>query len=109
MATLLTVQTDMAAPTFASCDNSGNSFDNSSGQVYFWVENGTGGSITVTVAEKRTCNFGHTAQDFVAIILDGATTAYGPFDLLRFNDSSRRVNVTYSNGPSSLKVAAVEG
>ena len=80
MATTLTVQTDMASPSLAAADATGNSWDNSTGQVFFWVANASGSSITVTASEIRTCSFGHTAQDFTATVAAGITAALGPFD-----------------------------
>ena len=106
MATELTLQTDMSSPVLASADASGNTWDNGSGQVYLWVKNSSGSSITVTVQEQRTCNFGHTAQHFTATIADSATSALGPFDIMRFNNSSLKATATYSDA-TSITVAAV--
>lgn len=108
MATQLTVQADMAAPTLVAADASGNTFDNGSGQVFFWVSNASGGSVVVTFAEQRTCNFGHSAQNLTATVTNGSTAALGPFDVLRFNTSSKLVSVTYDSA-TSVTVAAVEG
>ena len=108
MTTTLTVQTDMASPSFTAADSSGNTWDNSTGQVYLWVANASGGSITVTVAEVRTCSFGHAAQNFTASVADNVTTALGPFDIMRFNTSARKATATYSD-EQSITVAAVQG
>ena len=108
MATTLTVQTDMASPTLAAADAAGNNFDNGSGVVYLFVKNASGSSITVTFAEQRTCNFGHTAQNYTATVEDATTSVLGPFDILRFNTSSKSVDVTYSS-VTSITVAAVAG
>ena len=104
----LTVQTNMASPTLTAASASGNSWDNSTGQVFFWVANASGSSITVTATETRTCSFGHAAQDFTATVADGATSALGPFDIMRFNDTNRKVTATCSS-VTSVTVAAVEG
>jgi hypothetical protein len=98
----------MASPSLTAADATGNTFDNSTGQVYFWVTNGSGSSVTVTVAEQRTCSFGHSAQNFTAAVANGATTALGPFDMMRFNDASRLITATYSD-TTSVTVAAVKG
>ena len=108
MAVNLTVQTNMASPTLAAASASGNSWDNSTGQVFFWVANGSASSITVTASEIRSCSFGHTAQDFTATVAAGVTAALGPFDIMRFNDTNRKVTATCSS-VTSVTVAAVEG
>ncbi len=107
MAVNLTVQTNMASPTLTAASASGNSWDNSTGQVFFWVANGSGSSITVTVSEVRTCSFGHTAQDFTASVPSGFRVSLGPFDIMRFNDTNRKVTATCSD-VSSVTVAAVQ-
>ena len=108
MATTLTVQTDMAAPTLAAADATGNNFDNGTGIVYLFVKNASGSAITVTFVEQRTCSFGHTTQNKDETVIDGVTAVLGPFDILRFNTSSKKVNVTYSSA-TSITVAAVAG
>jgi hypothetical protein len=108
MATQLTLQEDMAAPSFAAADAAGNTWDNSTGQVYLWVLNQSGDSLTVTVSEVRTCSFGHTAQDFTASIGGGIKSALGPFDIMRFNSSDRKATATYSPTATGVTVAAVK-
>ena len=108
MATQLTVQTDMSSFTYTAADATGNTFDNSTGDVYLHVVNGDASSMVVTVAEQRTCNFGHATTDATYPVDASATRILGPFDVLRFNNSSRLVSVTYSSA-TSLTVAAVRG
>ena len=108
MATELTVQTDMASPSFTAADASGNTWDNSTGQVYLWVANASGSSVTITIAEVRTCSFSHAAQNFTASVADNVTTALGPFDITRFNNSARKATATYSD-ETSITVAVVQG
>ena len=64
--------------------------------------------MVVTVAEQRTCNFGHPTTNDTYTVDAGASRILGPFDLLRFNNTSRAVSVTYSSA-TSLTVAAVRG
>jgi len=108
MPTALTVQTDMSSFTLVAADATGNTFDNSTGNVYLHVVNGDSSSVVVTVAEQRTCNFGHPTTDDTFTVDAGAYRILGPFDLLRFNNTSRAVSVTYSSA-TSLTVAAVRG
>ena len=108
MPTALTVQTDMSNFTWSVADATGNTFDNSTGNVYLHVTNGHGSSMVVTVAEQRTCNFGHPTTDYTYTVPAASYRILGPFDLLRFNNTSRAVSVTYSSA-TSLTVAAVRG
>ena len=106
----LTLGTDPTAPAFENASAGGDTFDNRTGRVYIWVENGTGGSVTVSFAEGRTCSFGHTAQPQTEAVADSTTVTVGPFSPLRFNDSSREVTITYSPdapGDATLRVSAV--
>jgi hypothetical protein len=111
MATQLTVQTDISDFTYTAADATGNTFDNSTGDVYFFVFNAGATPITATVAEQRTCNFGHATTDAQFTCGFGGfdfITVLGPFDVLRFNNSSRLVTVTYSS-VTNVTVAAVRG
>ena len=107
MATEISVQDDMTSYTLTAASASGNSWDNSTGQVFLWVANFSGGNVTVTVAETRTCSFGHTAQDFTGVVPNNFRLALGPFDIMRFNDSSRKATATFSD-TTSVTIAAVQ-
>ena len=107
MPTALTVQTDISNFTPVAAEATGNTFDNSTGNVYLHlVNNDATSSVVVTVAEQRTCNFGHPTTDYTFTVPAGAYRILGPFDLLRFNNTSRAVSVTYSSA-TNLVVAAV--
>ena len=108
MPTSLTVQTDMSSFTLAAADATGNTFDNSTGEVYLHAVNGDSSSMVVTVAEQRTCNFGHATTNDTYTIDAGATRILGPFVLVRFKDAAGLGSVTYSSA-TSLTVAAVRG
>ena len=111
MPTALTVQTDMSSFTFEVPDQTGNTFDNSTGNVYLHVQNifQTSTSLNMTIYEQRTCNFGHAQTNMAIIVGAGHNKIHGPFDILRFNDSSRIVTVTYTGWSDALRVAAVRG
>lgn len=110
MPTALTVQTDRNDFSYVAADATGNTFDNSAGDVLLYVFYNGGLfiplSVTVTVAEQRTCNFGHPAVDLSQDVALNSLEILGPFDLLRFNNTSRLVSVTYSS-VTNLSVAAV--
>ena len=109
MPTLIATQTDLSSYTMQAFPASGLEFDNGSGRVFLIVSNASGGSVTLTVKEQRTCSFGHPATDQTITVADSVTKQiHGPFDLMRFNDSKKRVTVTIS-AASDVTVAAVEG
>ena len=108
MATELTLQEDMASFSYSSADSSGNTFDNASGQVYLHVKNDHTSPLTVTIHEQRTCSFGHAATNVTESISNGSAKILGPFDLQRFNDTKRKVNLTFPSGVTSLSIAAVK-
>lgn len=107
MATELTLQDDMADFTYSAADATGNTYDNSTGMVYLHVKNEGGTMCIVTVTEQRTCSFGHQATNSANVVMGNTTKIFGPFDLMRFNDSSRKVNISYSQ-VADISVAAVK-
>ena len=106
MPTELTVQTKLSNFTYTAPDVNGNTFDNSTGDVFLAVKSTSTGTHAVTVAEHRTCNFGHSQGYEVNYIYAGETRIFGPFDILRFNNASREVSVTYTT-VVGIQVAAV--
>ena len=111
MPTALTLQTDMSSFAFEIPDQTGNTFDNSTGNVYLHVQNtfSPAGTLTINIQEQRTCNFGHAQTNMQIYVGAGHNKIHGPFDLLRFNNPSRIVTVTYTGWSSSYRVAAVMG
>ena len=101
----------MGSFTFEVPDQTGNTFDNSTGNVYLHVQNifQTSTSLNMTIYEQRTCNFGHAQTNMAIIVGAGHNKIHGPFDILHFNDSSRIVTVTYTGWSDALRVAAVRG
>ena len=107
MATELTLQEDVNNFTYSSADATGNTYDNSAGTAYLHVKNESGTMCIVTVTEQRTCSFGHQANNSTNVVMGNTTKILGPFDLMRFNDSSRKVNISFS-GVTDISVAAVK-
>lgn len=106
MATALTVQVaDPSAAagvtiTLAAADATGNNFPNT-GREVFVVNNGSGGSINVTVDSKTPCNQG-ADHDLVVAVGAGVQKMIGPFDPARYGS---QVDITYS-AVTSVTVAA---
>ena len=98
--TALTVQTLFftgTTPSFAAAAAGGNSFANSSGDVFIEIKN-VGSAINVTVTVASNVVDGLTIADLSATI--PATTGdkmLGPFNIGRFNDGSGNVNIAFSS------------
>lgn len=109
MPDIIATQTDLSSYTMEAFPLSGIAFDNGSGRVFLIVSNNSDGTATLTVKERRTCSFGHAATDETITVAQGsAKEIHGPFDLMRFNDSKKRVTVLIQ-ASSGVTVAAVEG
>lgn len=96
--------------TFVSADVGGDTFSND-GRTFLWVDNASGGDITVTLdavavaVEKQ--GFGSVpVTDTAVVVTAGEERLIGPLGIQRFNTSDSKVAVTYS-GVTSLTVAAV--
>jgi hypothetical protein len=117
---LLTVQRPSqtgATLALAAAAAGGDSFPNT-GVEYFHVLNSHATlSRTVTFDSPNTCNFNlaNNAAHDMAIVVLGITGApanrvvIGPFSVVRFNDGSNRVQVSYSDAAADLTVAVQAG
>jgi hypothetical protein len=73
------------------------------------VENGSGGVLTVTVAEQQPCDHAHHGLiDKEHSVAVGETLFLGPEDVRWAADADRMVHVSYST-VTSVNVAAYEG
>lgn len=100
----LTSQTPVVAGlavTYTAANGSGDTFVNR-GKDFLHVKNGSGSSVTVTVACANPCSFGvtHAAHNLITVVGAGADRLIGPFDKSQYNDSSNLVTVTYSSATS---------
>ena len=104
---------DGAEISFSSAGGSGDVADNSDGKTFIVVKNGSGGSVTVTVAEQIS---GTTVEDPVygtvskasatVAVSAGATAVMGPFKKQAFNNGSNQIEISYS-ATASVTVAAM--
>lgn len=69
------------------------------GNTILLVENGSGGSITVTITTTKTIE-GLAVADQAVTIADGTEKAIGPFPKDLYNNSSGVVTVAYSGTTS---------
>jgi hypothetical protein len=90
----------MAAATLA-----GDSFPNS-GRTYVVFENTSGGPLGVNFDSPAVDNFGFSgnALDVLKSVPAGEKRIFGPFSQGRHNDSNERVQMTYPDGVTGLKV-----
>jgi N-acetylmuramic acid 6-phosphate (MurNAc-6-P) etherase len=107
MATLATQAVSPAGTTIAyAAASAGGDACEASGDLELRVKNGSGGSLTVTVASPVPCNQGST-HNLVVPVAAGAEVAIGPLKPERFaSPTTGLVTITYS-GVTSLTVAAV--
>lgn len=92
----------------ASAAGGGDTFVNN-GKTLFYVNNGSGGSITVTFTAQNTVNVDGQSlslSNIAVAVGAGAAKIFGPFPAGIFNNSSGAVAVTYS-GVTSLTVAPI--
>lgn len=92
-------------PTYAAAAGGGDSFVPSS-DTYLHVKNGSGGSLTVTVAATYTA-IGQAVANVVVAIAAGAEKMLGPFPYEYFAQSDGTAAATYS-GVTSLTVAVLK-
>lgn len=65
------------------------------GQTQLYVINGGGANVTVTVFEKRACNYGHPTVNFIFNCAPG-TTRLGTFRKDRYNRPDGKIEFTVS-------------
>lgn len=68
---------------------------NNDGKTVLWVENGSGGELTVTLTTAATVG-GVAIADPTVTIANGAKKVIGPFATSIYNDSNGQVTVAYS-------------
>lgn len=94
--------------TYASAASGGDEFANTGTEIVH-VKNGSGGSVTVTVATTQEVE-GLAVADVSVAIPAGEDRFIGPFRQKTFNASDDNVDVTYSSETSvTLAVIKVTG
>lgn len=93
------------SPSFSAADVAGDEFVNG-GRTILYVKNGGASQITVTVDSAKPCNYGFD-HDLTVNVPAGDERVIGPFAPDRFNNSSARVAVSYTD-VTSVTVAALE-
>lgn len=105
----LTVQSvDLSGltPTFSACDSAGDTFKNKIGRAVLYFKNGDTADKTVTVTSLKECSQGYI-HNVVVTVPTGGELVVGPFNVVRFNDTSQEVSITYDD-VTSLTVAVLE-
>ncbi len=65
------------------------------GQEFFMITNGGGGSINVTITTPNSVD-GNAIADVVIAVGNGVTMFIGPFPKGTYNDSANKVQIAYS-------------
>lgn len=101
--TLVQVARGGTVYTYESAAADGDAFIND-GKTILAINNGSGTSITVTVATAGQVE-GLAIDDVAIVVAAGALVMAGPFSRTVFNDSTGKVQLTYSD-VTSLGVKA---
>lgn len=108
MATLTVQSISLAGlvHTLQAADVAGDKWDNSSGRVFFLINNADAGPHTVTFDSIDLCDQGFDHNQAV-IVAAGARTMIGPFSPGRFNAAGTNlVSATY-DAVTAVTVAAI--
>ena len=100
--------TDPIEGNEVAADVAGDEFDNTTTDSILHLYNQSGGDLRVQATEQRDCPYGdknvHTSP--IATVPAGRSLEFGAFNHLRYNNTFRRVEVTYLDGVTGLWVAA---
>jgi hypothetical protein len=96
--------------TFTDAAAGGDEFDNAAGTSGLQIFNNSGGELRVAFVEQRKCNF--DGQDVhagrIVTVAAGATMRIPRFQMWRYNNSNKRVEMIYPDGEAGLKLAALD-
>jgi len=98
--------TGLDSETLVAAASGGDTFSNVNEDIYFYVRNGGGGAVAVTINSVTNCNYGFDHNAVVSVPA-GGERMIGIFPKLRFNDSSGIVSITYDL-VTSVTVAPVQ-
>jgi hypothetical protein len=105
---------DGLTASYVAAAGGGDQVVNTDGGTFLHIKNGSGGSITVTVAEQISGttvtdpNLGKlTKANATKAIAAGAEAFFGPFKKQGFNDVNGNIQITYSS-VTSLTIAALK-
>lgn len=104
----LTVQKadlDGLALNYVAADALGDTFTND-GETVLAIKNDGAASITATIESVKPCSYGFD-HDVTVTVGVGEEKICGPFSVARFNDSNKKVSVSYTD-VTSVSVAAMQ-
>ncbi len=98
------------AITFTPASAGGDEFDNAAGTSGLQIKNTTGGDLRVEFVEQRDCSYGeqdvHTSR--IVTVLAGTTLRVPRFQMWRYNNAAKRVEMIYPDGEAGLELAALD-
>ncbi len=96
--------------TFTVASAGGDEFDNAAGVSSLQIKNTSGGPLRVEFVEQRNCSFGEKGIHVTRIVtVAGGTTMRIPrFQIWRYNNANKRVEMIYPDGEASLELAALD-
>lgn len=102
--------TGLVLSTTAGDATDHHSFTNASGDVFIYVNNGSGGSLTVTALTPQTVTSASlTVEDREYTVANGAVKFIGPFPTATFNQSDGKVYFNLSADTSVTLMAIKHG
>ena len=88
-------------------DVNGDEFRNEDGDTKLITFNQSGVPLRLVFTDQRACSYGFIAHaDSTVTIIAGDNVSVGKFNPHRYNNSFRRVQVTYPDGVAGLFVAS---
>lgn len=106
---ILTRLGETDAIVYTEVSAAGDEFDNADGYSEVEIYNRSGQTRRVIFVEQHDCTFGekgsHAAQ--IATVPPGAKLRVRHFTIWRYNNASKRVEMTYPDGTAGLEVAAL--
>ncbi len=94
---------------YSTAAPAGDEFDNSGGVTELEIWNRAGKTLRVEFVEQRDCTFGEKGvhADRIATLAPGVKTRVRHFQIWRYNNAARRVEMIYPDGATGLALAAL--
>jgi len=107
---ILTLIGETEAITFTPASAGGDEFDNADGTSGLQIQAAAAGDLRVEFVEQRSCSYGeqavHTSR--IVTVLAGTTMRIPRFQMWRYNNAAKRVEMIYPDGEVGLSLAALD-
>ena len=107
---ILTLIGETEEVTFTPASAGGDEFDNAAGTSGLQIKNSSLAPLRVEFVEQRDCSYGeqdvHTSR--IVTVAAGTTLRIPRFNMWRYNNASKRVEMVYPDGESGIELAALD-